>query len=65
MLSSGLWTDAMSGKEYRIDSTDLTLSIKVKEHGVKVLLLNSPNNCAELQKQLISQQNKLHSASPQ
>lgn len=65
MLSSGLWTDAMSGKEYRIDSTDLTLSIKVKEHGVKVLLLNSPINSAELQKQLISQQNKLHSASQQ
>lgn len=60
MLSTGSWTDAITGKEYKIDSSDLTLNTKVKGHGATVLLLNSPINNAELHAQLIAQQGKLH-----
>ena len=62
MLSTGLWTDAMLGKTYKVASNDLPLNIKVKAHGVTVLLLNSPVNNDELRAQLIAQQGKLHAA---
>ena len=62
MLSTGLWTDAILGKEYKIDSNNLHLNIKVKGHGATVLLLNSPVNNAELRAQLVAQQGKLHAA---
>ena len=62
MLSTGLWIDAITGKEYKIDRNDLAFNIKVKGHGATVLLLNSPVNNAELHAQLIAQQGKLHAA---
>ncbi|MGJ8691580.1 MAG: alpha-amylase family glycosyl hydrolase [Thalassotalea sp.] len=62
MLSSGLWTDAMSGQEYSVDNTLSTLTTRVKGHGVKVLLLNNTNNHPELLAQLAGQQEKLHTA---
>ncbi|TYK66296.1 alpha-amylase family glycosyl hydrolase [Colwellia echini] len=60
MLSSGLWTDAITGKEYLVDNNNSVLNITVKAHGVKVLLLNSPINNIELQQQLALQQSKVH-----
>jgi cyclomaltodextrin glucanotransferase len=60
MLSTGVWTDAIAGKEYKIDGNNLHLNIKVKGHGATVLLLNTPINNAELHAQLTAQQGKLH-----
>jgi cyclomaltodextrin glucanotransferase len=65
MLSTGLWIDAITQKEYIIDSTSSALNITVKNHGFKVLLLDTPSNNSELQKQLINQQRKLHIATSQ
>ncbi|WP_259365350.1 alpha-amylase family glycosyl hydrolase [Colwellia sp. BRX10-3] len=62
MLSTGLWTNAMTGQEYLVDNNDLALNITVKSHGVAVLLLNSAINNSELQTQLLRQQSKLHEA---
>ncbi|WP_245807547.1 alpha-amylase family glycosyl hydrolase [Cognaticolwellia beringensis] len=65
MMSTGLWTDAMTGQEYLIDNNNLALNLTVKSHGVAVLLLNSPINNSELLTQLLSQQSKLHEAASQ
>ena len=65
MLSSGLWVDAFTGQEYRITDNQSSLNLTVKAHGVTVLLLNSPINNTELEKQLIRQQRTLHAFAAQ
>ncbi|WDE11111.1 alpha-amylase family glycosyl hydrolase [Thalassomonas haliotis] len=58
-LSKGQWRDAISGEHYLVDSSRGQISTQVKAHGVKVLLLNSPVENAELIAALEAQQQKL------
>ncbi|MGH8222688.1 MAG: alpha-amylase family glycosyl hydrolase [Woeseiaceae bacterium] len=51
-LSTGAWTDAMSGEVHEVADPDASLSLDVPAHGVRVLLFDAPNNNAELGEEL-------------
>ncbi|WDD98345.1 alpha-amylase family glycosyl hydrolase [Thalassomonas actiniarum] len=58
-LSSGRWTDAISGEQYLVDDSNAAINTRVKAHGVKVLLLNARANHPQLLAELAKQQESL------